>query len=93
MTSPHRWLNLQDHPATLVILGWSRQPLQIVTELMEGDLKQFYLGNVSADKISGLTYSPVEALKLCVEAGHGMVYLHELGIVHRDLKPGNIFIS
>ena len=48
-----------DHPCTLRILGWIRKPLQTITELCRGDLKDFYL-----DKIDGMKYTELEALRL-----------------------------
>ena len=48
-----------EHPCTLRLIGWVRQPLQTITELCLGDLKDFY-----KDKIEGLHYSEVRALML-----------------------------
>ena len=48
-----------DHPCTLRLIGWVKQPLQTITELCLGDLKDFY-----NDKIGGLQYSEVRALVL-----------------------------
>ena len=54
-----------DHPCTLRVLGWTRQPLQTITELCCGDLKAFYL-----DKIEAMKYSEWQALRL-LKVGHG----------------------
>ncbi|MCD6408152.1 serine/threonine protein kinase [bacterium] len=32
-------------------------------------------------------------LKICVEAGKGLEYIHQHGIVHKDVKPDNILVS
>ena len=48
-----------DHPCTLRILAWTREPLQTMTELCRGDLVAFY-----KDKIEELPYSESEALRL-----------------------------
>ena len=48
-----------DHPCTLRILGWVRNPLQTITELCCGDLKAFY-----SNKIEELQYSEMVALRL-----------------------------
>ncbi len=48
-----------DHPCTLRILGWIRQPLQTISELCCGDLKAFY-----SNKIEQIQYSEMEALRL-----------------------------
>ena len=48
-----------DHPCTIRILGWAKNPLQIIMELCCGDLKAFYL-----NKIEMLQYSEMEALRL-----------------------------
>ena len=48
-----------DHPCTLRILAWVRDPLQTITELCCGDLKAFY-----SNKIEALQYSEMEALRL-----------------------------
>ncbi len=48
-----------NHPCTLRIMGWTRSPLQTMTELCLGDLKAFY-----NDKIDELLYCELEALRL-----------------------------
>ena len=48
-----------EHPCTLRLIGWVKRPLQTLTELCVGDLKDFY-----QDKIEGLNYSEVQALVL-----------------------------
>ena len=48
-----------DHPCTLRILGWVRNPLQTITELCCGDLKTFY-----SNKIEDLQYNEMKALRL-----------------------------
>ena len=48
-----------EHPCTLRLIGWVKQPLQTITELCLGDLKDFY-----KDKIEGLHYSEFRALML-----------------------------
>ena len=48
-----------DHPCTIRILGWTRAPLQTMTELCRGDLIAFY-----KNKIDGMEYSELEALRL-----------------------------
>ncbi len=48
-----------EHPCTLRLIGWVKRPLQTITELCLGDLKDFY-----KDKIEGLLYSEFRALVL-----------------------------
>ena len=48
-----------DHPCTLRVLGWVRQPLQTIMELCLGDLKGFY-----GDRIEGFSFTESEALRL-----------------------------
>ena len=48
-----------DHPCTLRILGWVREPLQIITELCRGDLEAFY-----KEKIELVPYSEWDAFRL-----------------------------
>ena len=48
-----------DHPCTLRLLAWARHPLQTITELCRGDLKDFYLG-----KIRTILYTEAVALRL-----------------------------
>ena len=48
-----------DHPCTLRILGWTRNPLQTMTELCCGDLKAYY-----SNKIEQFQYSEMETLRL-----------------------------
>ena len=54
-----RLISSLDHPCTLRLIGWVKQPLQTITELCLGDLKDFY-----KDKIEGVCYSEVRALML-----------------------------
>jgi hypothetical protein len=49
------------------------------------------LGEVIAEKPSGIEYEYVEELLTQIAAGTD--YLHERGIVHRDLKPANIYLE
>ena len=48
-----------DHPFTLRLIGWVRNPLQTITELCKGDLKDLY-----KDKIEGFPYTEMRALRL-----------------------------
>ena len=48
-----------DHPCTLRILGWTRDPLQVLTEPWLGDLSQFY-----TNKIQSFPYNELKALQL-----------------------------
>ena len=48
-----------DHPCTVRLLYWVRNPLQMITELCRGDLTAFY-----QSKIEGCEYTEVEALRL-----------------------------
>ena len=48
-----------DHPCTLRLLAWVRHPLQTITELCRGDLKDFYLG-----KMRTFLYTEAIALRL-----------------------------
>ena len=48
-----------DHPCTLRLLGWVRQPLQTITELCRGDVKDFY-----RDEIETVPYHESRALRI-----------------------------
>ncbi|GLW33696.1 serine/threonine-protein kinase [Actinoplanes regularis] len=48
-------------------------------------------GGTLAERLEDGPLPVREALRVAVEAAHGVAVLHGLGIVHRDLKPSNVF--
>ena len=63
-----------DHPCTVRLLGWIRQPLSTITELCRGDLKAFY-----KDKVEGFAYTEPRALQLLKVGFGGINTLRSLG--------------
>lgn len=36
---------------------------------------------------------PTAAVRITIQAAHGIAAAHRLGVVHRDIKPGNLFLD
>ena len=49
-----------NHPCTVRLLAWTKEPLQIVMELCLGDLRAFYQGKL--DEIIGRPYTDQDGL-------------------------------
>lgn len=72
------------HPQIIRFIGACLDPLMIVTELMEGDLK-----HLLKDKTND--FPLLTRLKIARDAALGMTWLHGSNpmIIHRDIKPEN----
>ena len=75
------------HPCTVRLYAWTPQPLAVIMELAACDLAQYY----NNKKLS--PYSLEKALRVCIDAAKGMLYIHSTGLIHRDLKSMNIMIT
>ena len=56
----------------------------VVLELMEGNLREFFDGNI---------IDTAEAIRFCKDVVMGVQFFHNEGILHRDLKPENILYT
>ncbi len=75
------------HPCTVRLYAWTPQPLAVIMELAACDLSQYY------KKKKLQPYSLEKALRVCIDAAKGMMYIHSTGLIHRDLKSMNIMIT
>ncbi len=62
------------------------ESLEMVTELMDGDLRGYLRGAARTDPL----YRRVQLLR---EAAAGLLYLHSQQVVHRDIKPENFLLQ
>ncbi|KAK5576661.1 hypothetical protein RB653_007805 [Dictyostelium firmibasis] len=77
------------HANTVSLMGVSLSPFCLVTELLQyGDLAKFIRNTAE-------TFSWGTVLKLAIDIGKGMNFLHSCKpmIVHRDLKSANILLG
>lgn len=76
-----------DHPNIARTENFSREPLAIVSEYVEGRS----LAAVIAAESGPITLERVLSLMDQIVAGVG--HAHDKGIVHRDLKPSNVMVT
>ena len=77
-----------DHPNIIKTYEWGVDGKQeyIVMELIEGVL----LKNMVGTDVKEIKEDPV---KLFMEMGAGLSYIHKRGYIHRDFNPKNIFLT
>lgn len=78
------------HPNIVNILGngEDKETHYMVMEYVGGpNLKKLLITN------PGGRLTEKEGIKICIQAGMGLEYIHNHNIVHRDIKPRNILIT
>jgi serine/threonine protein kinase len=81
---------LESHRNIVELIGWgieqawNETPL-LILELAIGDLHSF-LANPDSEVTTDVTH------QLCIDIGHGLDAIHDVGIVHGDLKPLNVLV-
>jgi len=77
-----------DHPNIIKTFEWGMDSKgeYIVTELIEGIVLQNLVGS-DAPEIKN------NAIKLTIEMGSALSYIHKKGYIHRDFCPRNIFLT
>ncbi len=53
----------------------------------------YYDGQTLRQRLAHGPLAPRDALRLAVQAAHGLAAAHESGIVHRDVKPANLMVT
>jgi tetratricopeptide (TPR) repeat protein/predicted Ser/Thr protein kinase len=54
---------------------------------------EYVAGGTLARWLAGSAPTPARIVAMFVEAGRGLVALHDAGLVHRDFKPSNVLIT
>jgi len=75
------------HMNIVLLMGYTRQPFQIVTEI----LNQGSLYSVLHDEMVRISHAQI--MKASLGAAQGINYLHSKGIFHKDIKSQNVLIG
>eukprot|EP01007_Sphenomonas_quadrangularis_P003524 NODE_713_length_1235_cov_138.476391_g570_i0.p1 GENE.NODE_713_length_1235_cov_138.476391_g570_i0~~NODE_713_length_1235_cov_138.476391_g570_i0.p1 ORF type:complete len:314 (+),score=28.34 NODE_713_length_1235_cov_138.476391_g570_i0:25-942(+) len=75
-----------DHPHVVKLFRVDQSPdsIQLVMELLEGDLHSLILGRRIPEG---------EARRLFLQLAEAVAYVHSRGIVHLDIKPNNLLLD
>ena len=98
---------LTDHQTASRVLAEAQATARLSSEhvvrVMDVGTTQAGYGYVVMEKLTGCDLSEMirggkplplqEAVKLVLEACHGLAEAHAAGIVHRDIKPSNLFLA
>jgi serine/threonine protein kinase len=76
------------HPNIVQVFDYGQEALTlfIIMEYLPYDSVQGYLNKVGP-------LSDGQAVKICLQAAQGLLYMHEKGQVHRDIKPANLLLT
>jgi len=80
-------MKMRPHENVILLKGFCKDPLCIVTQFIEGGDLQNYLTK------KGETADYAQLFSFCKGISRGLLHLHEEGVVHRDLAARNILLS
>ncbi|CAN5967502.1 unnamed protein product [Sphagnum jensenii] len=82
------------HPNILPLIccAISDRSCSLVTELMDGDLREL-MEELVNNEIQVAPFELLEAIDIMLQVAEGMNYLHQNRVVHRDLKSKNILVK